>query len=111
MARVIFLNMPNPSNQVVHLLDGTTCWRVFLLVADKVNSLLQMSVSMARYSHGCATSLATVRIGRDGLFTKFLSLGDDVPLPEPWESLIGVVGARKFVAGPGIGIRAQRISD
>ncbi|MDG2088192.1 MAG: hypothetical protein P8J68_05570 [Arenicellaceae bacterium] len=50
-------------------------------------------------------------IGRDGLFAKFLSLGDDVPLPEPWESLIGVVGARKFVAGPGIGIRAQRISD
>jgi hypothetical protein len=26
-------------------------------------------------------------IGRDGLFAKFLSLGDGVPLPEPWESL------------------------
>ena len=50
-------------------------------------------------------------IGRDGLFAKFLSLGDGVPLPEPWESLIGVVGAPKFVAGPRIGIRAQRISD
>ena len=50
-------------------------------------------------------------MGVDGLFAKFLALDDGEPLPEPWESLLGVVGAPKFVAGPGIGIRAQRISD
>ena len=50
-------------------------------------------------------------IGEDGLFAKFLSLGDETPLPEPWKSLTEAVGAPKFATGPGFGFRAQRISD
>jgi len=50
-------------------------------------------------------------VGEDGLFAKFLRLGDEMPLPEPWESLTEAVGAPKFATGPGYGFRTQRISD
>ena len=50
-------------------------------------------------------------LGAEGLFAKFLSLGDEVPLPEPWKSLTETVGSPKFATGPGYGFRAQRISD
>jgi hypothetical protein len=50
-------------------------------------------------------------LGEDGLFATFLSLGDAVSLPEPWKSLTEAIGAPKFAAGPGVGFRAQRISD
>jgi hypothetical protein len=48
--------------------------------------------------------------GKYGLFDQFLSQDDDTPLPRPWRSLVGAVGAPKFSAAPGVGFRAQRIS-
>jgi hypothetical protein len=48
--------------------------------------------------------------GKYGLFDQFLGQDDATPLPKPWESLIGAVGAPKFSAAPGVGFRAQRIA-
>ena len=55
-------------------------------------------------------SCATVSV-KYGLFDQFLSQDDSTPLPKPWKSLTGAVGAPKFSAAPGIGFRAERISD
>jgi hypothetical protein len=49
--------------------------------------------------------------GTYGLFDQFLSQDATTPLPKPWQSLAGAVGAPKFTAGPGVGFRAQRISS
>ena len=50
-------------------------------------------------------------IGDEGLFSQFLQLEDNESLPEPWSFLEGAVGAPKFVAGPAVGFRVERISD
>lgn len=50
-------------------------------------------------------------MGNAGLFSQFLQLEDDAGLPTPWRFLEGAVGAPKFVSGPGVGFRVQRISD
>ena len=50
-------------------------------------------------------------MGDTGLFSQFLQLQDDEDLPEPWRFLEGAVGAPKFVSGPAVGFRVQRISD
>lgn len=50
-------------------------------------------------------------MGQYGLFDQFLSQEPGAPLPKPWKSLIGAVGAPKFAAAPGVGFRVQRISD
>jgi hypothetical protein len=50
-------------------------------------------------------------IGDAGLFSQFLELDDDADLPTPWRFLEGAVGAPKFVSGPGVGFRVQRVSD
>ena len=50
-------------------------------------------------------------MGQEGLFSKFLQLGDNDVLPEPWSYLEGAVGAPKFVKGTGVGFRAERIGD
>lgn len=48
-------------------------------------------------------------MGDEGLLNKFLQLGDNEPLPEPWSYLDGAVGAPKFEKGSGIGFRVERI--
>ena len=50
-------------------------------------------------------------MGDAGLFSQFLNLEDNGALPEPWRFLEGAVGAPKFVSGPAVGFRVQRISD
>jgi len=50
-------------------------------------------------------------MGDKGLFNKFLQLEDTDELPEPWSHLEGAVGAPKFVTGPGVGFRAERLAD
>jgi hypothetical protein len=50
-------------------------------------------------------------MGDAGLFNKFLSLGDNEALPDPWKFLEGAIGAPKFVSGASVGFRVQRISD
>jgi hypothetical protein len=50
-------------------------------------------------------------MGDTGLFNKFLQLGDNAALPEPWKYLKGAVGAPKFVKGPGVGFRVERVAD
>jgi hypothetical protein len=46
-------------------------------------------------------------MGDTGLWSEFLMLDDNAPLPEPWSFLEGAVGAPKFVTGPGVGFRVQ----
>jgi hypothetical protein len=50
-------------------------------------------------------------MGDKGLFNTFLQLEDTDELPEPWSHLEGAVGAPKFVTGPGVGFRAERLAD
>ena len=50
-------------------------------------------------------------MGNAGLFSQFLQLEDNEALPDPWRFLEGAVGAPKFVTGPAVGFRVQRISD
>jgi len=50
-------------------------------------------------------------MGYAGLFNQFLQLEDDEALPNSWRFLEDAVGAPKFVSGPGVGFRVQRISD
>ena len=50
-------------------------------------------------------------MGDAGLFSQFLQLEDDEALPDPWRFLEGAMGAPKFVSGPAVGFRVQRISD
>ncbi len=50
-------------------------------------------------------------MGDDGFFSKFLQLADDDELPEPWSYLEGVVGAPKFVTGPSVGFRVERVAN
>ena len=50
-------------------------------------------------------------MGDAGLFSQFLQLEDDEALPDPWRLLEGAIGAPKFVSGPAVGFRVQRISD
>ncbi len=50
-------------------------------------------------------------LGNDGLFSLFLSLPDNSPLPTPWISLSEAVGEPKFSAGTGIGFRVQKVSE
>ncbi len=48
-------------------------------------------------------------MGNTGIFSKFLQLGDNDPLPAPWSYLKDAVGAPKFIKGAGIGFRVERI--
>ena len=50
-------------------------------------------------------------MGDTGLFKMFLQLEDNDALPETWRYLEGAVGAPKFVKGPGIGFRVERVAD
>jgi hypothetical protein len=50
-------------------------------------------------------------MGEKGLFNTFLELADKDLLPEPWMYLKGAVGAPKFVKGPGVGFRVERVAD
>jgi len=50
-------------------------------------------------------------MGDAGLFSQFLQLEDNEALPDSWRFLEGAIGAPKFVSGPAVGFRVQRISD
>ena len=49
-------------------------------------------------------------MGEEGLFNQFLQLGANDSLPEPWSHLEGAVGAPKFVKGPEVGFRVEKIN-
>ena len=50
-------------------------------------------------------------MGDTGIFSQFLQLGDNDPLPAPWSHLKDAVGAPKFVKSTNVGFRAQRVGD
>jgi hypothetical protein len=52
-------------------------------------------------------------MGDKGLFSQFLQLGDNDPLPAPWIHLKDAVGAPKFVksTSTNVGFRVQRVGD
>ena len=52
-------------------------------------------------------------MGDIGLFSQFLQLGDNDPLPAPWIHLKDAVGAPKFVksTSTNVGFRVQRVGD
>ena len=50
-------------------------------------------------------------MGDMGLFSQFLQLGDNDPLPAPWIHLKDAVGAPKFVKGPGVGFRVEKVYE
>jgi len=52
-------------------------------------------------------------MGVNGLFSQFLKLGNNDPLPAPWIHLKDAVGAPKFVKSTisNVGFRVQRVED
>ena len=50
-------------------------------------------------------------MGDSGLFSQFLQLKENDQLPKPWRYLKAAVGAPKFVKGPGVGFRVERVYD
>ena len=50
-------------------------------------------------------------MGDNGIFSQFLQLGDNDPLPAPWSHLKDAVGAPKFVKSTNVGFRVQRVGD
>ncbi len=88
--------------------QGPNCGRFKVFEDTKIESRL---FSKGNYQlHAIGVSCAEVA-GENGFFAKFLSLGEGVPLPGPWKFLVGAVGAPKFAIRPGVGFRAQRVSD
>lgn len=81
-----------------------------IFVVDKSETVAGQHFPKGRYQiHAFGISCEEV-IAENGLLSEFLMLDDDAPLPEPWRFLEGAVGAPKFVAGPSVGFRVQRIS-
>ena len=50
-------------------------------------------------------------MGETGLFNQFLQLKENDQLPNPWRYLKAAVGAPKFVKGPGVGFRVERVYE
>ncbi len=50
-------------------------------------------------------------MGKTGLFSQFLQLKENDQLPKPWRYLKAAVGAPKFVKGPGVGFRVERVYE
>lgn len=50
-------------------------------------------------------------MGEIGLFNQFLQLKENDQLPNPWRHLKAAVGATKFVKGPGVGFRVERVNE
>lgn len=48
-------------------------------------------------------------MGSKGLFSRFLKLEAEEPLPKSWQYLENAIGAPKFSSGPGVGFRVQLI--
>ena len=50
-------------------------------------------------------------MGETGLFSQFLQLKKNDQLPKQWRYLKAAVGAPKFVKGPGVGFRVERVYE
>ena len=46
-------------------------------------------------------------MGSKGLFSQFIKLKNNDPLPKPWRYLADAIGAPKFTSGPRVGFRVQ----
>ena len=84
------------------------CAPNFKVASDQTidkRSFLKGSYQINAFGISCAKV-----IGKYGLFDQFLTQDDSRSLPKPWSSLVAI-GQPKFDAKPGVGFRAQRISD
>ena len=87
--------------------QGPSCGTWKVRNDERIDSLLFPKGTYRLNAFGISCAKVS---GKYGLFDQFLSQDDSTPLPKPWKSLTGAVGAPKFSAAPGVGFRAQRIS-
>ena len=102
-----------PSSSTANLVGGagpqTPPCGIFEVTKTEVVSGQQFSTG--RYQINTFGISCDEVMGDAGLFSQFLQLEDDEALPDPWRFLEGAIGAPKFVSGPAVGFRVQRISD
>ena len=107
------VELVSPSSSTVNLGEGvgpqTPPCGIFEVPKAEVVSGLQFS--KGRYQINTFGISCDEVIGDAGLFSQFLQLEDNEELPDPWRFLEGAVGAPKFVSGPAVGFRVQRVSD
>jgi hypothetical protein len=87
--------------------QGPSCGTWKVLKDEKIDNRLFPKGTYRLNAFGISCAKVS---GKYGLFDQFLNQDDSTPLPKPWKSLTGAVGAPKFSAAPGVGFRAQRIS-
>ena len=102
-----------PSSSTANLVGGagpqTPPCGIFEVTKTEVVSGQQFSTG--RYQINTFGISCDEVMGDAGLFSQFLQLEDNEALPDPWRFLEGAIGAPKFVSGPAVGFRVQRISD
>jgi hypothetical protein len=102
-----------PSSSTANLVGGagpqTPPCGIFEVTKTEVVSGQQFSTG--RYQINTFGISCDEVVGDAGLFSQFLQLEDNEALPDSWRFLEGAIGAPKFVSGPGVGFRVQRISD
>jgi hypothetical protein len=102
-----------PSSSTANLVGGagpqTPPCGIFEVTKTEVVSGQQFSTG--RYQINTFGISCDEVMGDAGLFSQFLQLEDNEALPDSWRFLEGAIGAPKFVSGPGVGFRVQRISD
>ena len=103
----------SPSSTTVNLVEGAgpqtpPCGMFDVAKAEVVSG---QQFSKGRYQINTFGISCDEVMGNAGLFSQFLQLEDDADLPAPWRFLEGAIGAPKFVSGPAVGFRVQRISD
>jgi len=106
-------DLESPSSSAVNLGEGvgpqTPPCGIFEVPKAEVVSGQQFS--KGRYQINTFGISCDEVMGDTGLFSQFLQLEDNEGLPDPWRFLEGAIGAPKFVSGPAVGFRVQRISD
>ncbi len=84
-----------------------SCGSFKLLRNDKIAN---HAIAKGTYRLAALGVSCEVVAGDYGLFDQFLAQDDSRSLPKPWSSPVAI-GQPKFAAKPGVGFRAQRISD
>ena len=107
------VGLVSPSSSTANLVGGagpqTPSCGIFEVTKTEVVSGQQFSAG--RYQVNTFGISCDEVMGDAGVFSQFLQLEDDEALPDPWRFLEGAIGAPKFVSGPAVGFRVQRISD
>ena len=108
---VVFLSLSSCTKDDVSQTPGpqtTACGFVQVLTNEVISGV---QFQKGKYQINVFNITCGEVMGDMGLFSQFLQLGDNDPLPAPWIHLKDAVGAPKFVKGPGVGFRVEKVYE